>query len=310
LAGGATTPWPCRSRGFTLIELLVVIAIIAVLMAILFPSFNRAREAARRTGCMANLRQIQIAWQVYADDHNGNIVNGQGWRYAQFQNLGLPWQLGDEPELNAQTPGQAEALMRKGALARCVGSVRVYLCPARYRKPIRGWQWFSSYSIVPSMNVLPPQNAAVEDRQIRARHNIGKTALFVTNTSQLRNPSPSSRMVFLDAGYGAGWRTWGWGWSWIYGWVSEWDARDYSLAVALHHGNGTCMSFADGHVEHWKWTDPRTIAHNMYSIVDWWYWRELNNFAHDDWPVMSGSGTPGNEDYARIHTAIWGIHPE
>ena len=57
-------------KGFTLIELLVVIAIIAILAAILFPVFARAREAARRTSCVSNLRQLGIAAHMYAQDHD------------------------------------------------------------------------------------------------------------------------------------------------------------------------------------------------------------------------------------------------
>lgn len=62
---------PRRSfGGFTLIELLVVIAIIAILAAILFPVFSRARENARRSSCQSNLRQIGLAIKQYAQDND------------------------------------------------------------------------------------------------------------------------------------------------------------------------------------------------------------------------------------------------
>jgi prepilin-type N-terminal cleavage/methylation domain-containing protein/prepilin-type processing-associated H-X9-DG protein len=59
-----------KSRGFTLIELLVVIAIIAILAAILFPVFARAREAARKATCLSNLKQIALAAIMYAQDYD------------------------------------------------------------------------------------------------------------------------------------------------------------------------------------------------------------------------------------------------
>jgi len=62
---------PFITRGFTLIELLVVIAVIALLLAILVPSLTRARSAARRVVCSHNLKQIGVAVEMYAGDHEG-----------------------------------------------------------------------------------------------------------------------------------------------------------------------------------------------------------------------------------------------
>ncbi len=58
------------ATGFTLIELLVVIAIIAILAAILFPVFARARESARRTVCISNVKQIGLGWMMYVQDND------------------------------------------------------------------------------------------------------------------------------------------------------------------------------------------------------------------------------------------------
>src|SRR5579871_167166 len=59
-----------QPQGFTLIELLVVIAIIAILAAILFPVFAKARENARRTACISNVKQLGLAWMMYVQDYD------------------------------------------------------------------------------------------------------------------------------------------------------------------------------------------------------------------------------------------------
>ena len=60
-------------RGFTLIELLVVIAIIAILAAILFPVFARAREKARAASCLSNSKQIALGIIMYAQDYDEKL---------------------------------------------------------------------------------------------------------------------------------------------------------------------------------------------------------------------------------------------
>ncbi len=79
-------PQPRRSKGFTLIELLVVVSIIALLVAILVPALNEAREAAQNVVCQSNLHQIAIATGMYVDDNNEQFyfTRGNQWKTDHF----------------------------------------------------------------------------------------------------------------------------------------------------------------------------------------------------------------------------------
>ena len=78
-----------KPNGFTLIELLVVIAIIAILAAILFPVFARARENARKASCLSNLKQMGLAWTMYSQDYDEKVVPSgtQSMDPTSFKNL-------------------------------------------------------------------------------------------------------------------------------------------------------------------------------------------------------------------------------
>lgn len=65
-----------KTRAFTLIELLVVIAIIAILMAILMPALQRVKNQAQGTVCVQNLRTMTLAWIMYKDDNDDELVKG------------------------------------------------------------------------------------------------------------------------------------------------------------------------------------------------------------------------------------------
>ncbi|MHC4118909.1 MAG: type II secretion system protein [Planctomycetota bacterium] len=72
-----------RARGFTLIELLVVIAVIALLMGILLPALNKAKALGQNAKCKGNLKQYAIAVQMYADDHDGKLMDPRHSYFSQ-----------------------------------------------------------------------------------------------------------------------------------------------------------------------------------------------------------------------------------
>lgn len=134
-----------RRFGFTLIELLVVIAIIAILIALLLPAVQQAREAARRTQCKNNLKQIGLALHNYHDTTN-RFPPGGFWNAT---NAGVTYQQGsvlthilpyiEQSTIYNQIPFSSpplpsrdinETVMADGRLMRIAVSVPAYICPS------------------------------------------------------------------------------------------------------------------------------------------------------------------------------------
>ncbi len=106
-------------RGFTLIELLVVIAIIAILAAILFPVFARAREKARQTSCLSNVKQISLGIVMYTQDYDEKMVPNAVSVFSYLSPDGTP--------INISPPS---AMLWMYMIYPYVRNVQIFTCPS------------------------------------------------------------------------------------------------------------------------------------------------------------------------------------
>src|SRR5262245_61654209 len=154
-----TTTYPFKGRsnsGFTLVELLVVIAIIGVLVALLLPAIQSAREAARRSQCANQLRQLAVSFHNYHDAHKFFPSGGWGWAWVGFPEQGdgrnqsggwmysvLPYM--EEGNLHDYGKGTTGQVRRDAARKRSELPFEGMTCPSRRRANVYAFHGQSNY---------------------------------------------------------------------------------------------------------------------------------------------------------------------
>ncbi len=274
-------------RAFTLIELLVVVAILGVLAALLFPALSRARASAQTTVCVGNQRQLNLAWRLYTEDN----LSFYPWSTTlSFFDDALPsvelqpaWCRGSMSYIGVRPaeertnidlmlgpwPGSIGAYSRVAGIYRCPSDLSRWR-PERTRERVLRVR---SYSM--NRNFGFPESRVFQ------------LSVFYKEAHLRRHATgPSGLSVFWDeseatlAGTDFGDPTLHFG-EWVLG-----------ALPSTRHRNAGSVSFADGHVEVHRWSDPNLLANSRRV--------DLN---------MGISTVPGSPDFRWIEAAMRTLGP-
>lgn len=251
-------------KGFTLIELLVVIAIIAMLLAILVPSLQTAKEMAQGTVCMAHLRGLSMSFYLYAEDNDSKLARAdQGtdrWVDRPHDNLDAALRTYTN---HGSTVEEKELGIMTGTLYPYNESTKLYHCAGDRRTKINntagGKGPYRSFAMPGALGSWPDDVyiTSIETGATFTFHPVNKYSEFV---------SPGDKYIFVEEMYthGPGMNTetelpnkgynngvW-----------SFWSNDQYERwwdPLAPWHNDRTNLGYADGHAQKLVWKDERTV---------------------------------------------------
>jgi hypothetical protein len=261
------------------IVLLFSILLLSNLAAVGTPGRKRAKQAV----CLTHLKQLTHSWLSYAQDNDGKIVGGNsGFVQYPGDRQEKPWvgKCWENPyNLDTCLPQELQrAALEWGSLWPYVHEARLYRCPDGEPGHLL------TYSIVDAMNGMARMGTSTgSPLSLNAKGvRIGDTVLWIKNLAEIISPGPAQRMVFIDHG-----------WAWPGGFSVHYSKEAWWTPPPVRHWDGTSVTFADGHSEHWRWQGEETLSGRGRS-------RSQLNFAYT-------LPTPEDrDDLHRFQIAVWG----
>ena len=231
---------------FTLVELLVVIAIIAILAALLLPALGRAKLKAAGIACMTNLKQLQLGWQMYADDNQDNLVPVGGLpdlvtTHNDALVEALPqWVFG---RVDTGPSANDTWFIHKGLLFPYIQNSKVYKCPADVSE-VNNLPTIRSMSMNCWLNPMHVWNTPSDVETIYRK------------TADLKRPGPSSLFVFIDES------RYCIDDAFFVNSLQPSKKERWINAPATYHGDAGGLCYADGHAEIKRWKDGNLLISN------------------------------------------------